>query len=268
MSRNPRALPQLVFHGSPYRGIDKFSTEKIGTGEGAQAYGWGLYFAEQKDVAAWYMETLCTEEQYVKGVLLDCDVPEHMLAFAFDMEGPDLQDVGDYLRAMALPGGARSVRESAAGALVLLEAGSRPSVERIKLDGQLYEVEIPSDAQMLFWDKPLSEQSVGVQNMIEALDWLDPSVFAEFTGQQCYEGMVRDAMMFEAMDRTGARRSVSLSLAGAGIKGIKYLDGDSRHAGGGSFNYVIFDGADAQISDVFYSRAVGKMRRSLSPRGP
>ena len=34
-----------AFHGSPYM-FDKFTTEKIGTGEGAQAFGWGLYFTD------------------------------------------------------------------------------------------------------------------------------------------------------------------------------------------------------------------------------
>ncbi|MFA5489464.1 MAG: hypothetical protein WC284_09625 [Candidimonas sp.] len=46
-----------VFHGSPHR-FDKFSTSKIGTGEGAQAYGWGLYFSGKKEIADWYRKTL------------------------------------------------------------------------------------------------------------------------------------------------------------------------------------------------------------------
>jgi hypothetical protein len=36
-----------AYHGSPYS-FDEFSTSKIGTGEGAQAYGRGLYFAERE----------------------------------------------------------------------------------------------------------------------------------------------------------------------------------------------------------------------------
>jgi len=48
---------QSAFHGSPYK-FDKFSTEKIGTGEGAQAFGYGLYFTEDKDIAEYYRKTL------------------------------------------------------------------------------------------------------------------------------------------------------------------------------------------------------------------
>ncbi len=39
---------QPAYHGTPHK-FDEFSTENIGTGEGAQAHGWGLYFAEDKE---------------------------------------------------------------------------------------------------------------------------------------------------------------------------------------------------------------------------
>jgi hypothetical protein len=42
-----------AYHGTPHR-FDKFTTEAIGTGEGAQAFGWGIYFADAKSVAEYY----------------------------------------------------------------------------------------------------------------------------------------------------------------------------------------------------------------------
>ena len=45
-----------AFHGSPYK-FDEFKTEAIGTGEGAQAYGYGLYFAEEPDIARGYRKS-------------------------------------------------------------------------------------------------------------------------------------------------------------------------------------------------------------------
>jgi hypothetical protein len=42
-----------AYHGSPHD-FDRFSMDKIGTGEGAQAYGHGLYFAENPKVAESY----------------------------------------------------------------------------------------------------------------------------------------------------------------------------------------------------------------------
>jgi hypothetical protein len=46
-----------AYHGSPHK-FDKFSMENIGTGEGAQAYGHGLYFADSEDVARNYRNDL------------------------------------------------------------------------------------------------------------------------------------------------------------------------------------------------------------------
>ena len=42
-----------VWHGSPYL-FKKFLLEKIGMGEGAQYFGWGLYFTELKQIAKYF----------------------------------------------------------------------------------------------------------------------------------------------------------------------------------------------------------------------
>lgn len=55
-----KALPRVpnpikAYHGSPHD-FDKFDLSKIGTGEGSQAYGHGLYFAEHPGVAMAYKQ--------------------------------------------------------------------------------------------------------------------------------------------------------------------------------------------------------------------
>jgi hypothetical protein len=57
--KNPDIRFQLggIYHGSPYI-FEKFSTEKIGTGEGAQAFGWGLYFTDFEEIARDYAAKL------------------------------------------------------------------------------------------------------------------------------------------------------------------------------------------------------------------
>ena len=53
-----RTSPKLkAYHGSPHD-FDRFDLSKIGTGEGAQAYGHGLYFAEKEAVARSYRDSL------------------------------------------------------------------------------------------------------------------------------------------------------------------------------------------------------------------
>lgn len=58
-----------AYHGTPHD-VDKFDTAKIGTGEGAQAYGYGLYFADSKELAEWYKNKLS------KDILIHPDVKE------------------------------------------------------------------------------------------------------------------------------------------------------------------------------------------------
>lgn len=47
-----------AYHGTPHEVSGGFSTKRIGTGEGAQVYGWGLYFAENVEVAEEYRKNL------------------------------------------------------------------------------------------------------------------------------------------------------------------------------------------------------------------
>jgi len=58
---NERGMVE-VWHGSPHK-FDKFSTGKMGTGEGAQAFGWGLYFTDKKSIARHYANKLSPRPQ-------------------------------------------------------------------------------------------------------------------------------------------------------------------------------------------------------------
>ncbi len=57
---NNFTLYQAAYHGSPYD-FDRFDLGAIGTGEGAQAHGWGLYFAENRKIAEKYKKLYCTK---------------------------------------------------------------------------------------------------------------------------------------------------------------------------------------------------------------
>lgn len=53
-----------AYHGAPHE-FDKFSTSKIGTGEGNQAFGWGLYFSTLKNIAQYYANALAAPSRLV-----------------------------------------------------------------------------------------------------------------------------------------------------------------------------------------------------------
>lgn len=56
-----KAVHEDAFHGTPHQ-FDKFSTDKIGTGEGNQVFGWGLYFTDLEDIAHHYRRALTEPE--------------------------------------------------------------------------------------------------------------------------------------------------------------------------------------------------------------
>ena len=67
-----------AYHGTPHTfaaaegaPLGKFSTDKIGSGEGAQAYGYGLYFAEKKSVAEWYRDKLTDNRSLATETTID-----------------------------------------------------------------------------------------------------------------------------------------------------------------------------------------------------
>jgi len=51
----------VLRHGSPYE-FDKFLLENVGTGEGRQAFGYGLYFTESSDIAKSYAKKLSEDK--------------------------------------------------------------------------------------------------------------------------------------------------------------------------------------------------------------
>lgn len=74
---------QTAWHGSP-RSFDRFDTNAIGTGTGRKAHGWGLYFAQEHDVAKQYQDKLMRREAKKAGgdpsasaSLYKVDIPEN-----------------------------------------------------------------------------------------------------------------------------------------------------------------------------------------------
>ena len=62
-AENPNIYYQAAYHGTPHK-FEEFSTGHIGSGEGNQIHGWGLYFAENKEVSEKYRKMLSSIEVY------------------------------------------------------------------------------------------------------------------------------------------------------------------------------------------------------------
>ncbi len=151
--------PLTVFHGSPHK-FKKFDASKIGTGEGAQAYGHGLYFAENPAVAKSY--------QSVGGYL--SNDPVRMAADTVSSHGSEKKALS-HLQSILPPVGETTftghTRDQIEKAISAIKSGQHKEVS-----GSLYTVDIPDEkiAQMLDWDKPLSQQPKAVQEFAKSKD--------------------------------------------------------------------------------------------------
>ena len=217
-----------AYHGSPYD-FEKFDLSKIGTGEGAQAYGHGLYFAENPETALSYRNQLAPRDVAVK-------FPDRSFDPLQSEDYIDRAAAGELIESphasfdqaiSRLRDKAKQYADPTYPDRVLLDHVAnridewKKSGAKLEANdpGRMYEVNINADPEhFLDWDKPLSEQHPKVQEAIRkaGLAPTEPDL-GSFAGNPV-SGVPRWADTPEQMHQ----------LREAGIPGIKYLDQGSR----------------------------------------
>jgi hypothetical protein len=247
---NPQ-MGAIVYHGSPHK-FDKFDSSKIGTGEGAQAYGHGMYLADSEGVARSYQKALGGGGGTVKGPdgnLFTNTNGEYDSALAYLRMSSDAPDpfaqaekaIGHALNDKALHW---SHREDARMALEQIQQLKKAGYT-VEPGGHLYKVDLPDEAiaKMLDWDKPLSQQAPEVKKALEG--FAKPGM----TGREIYEEWATESLRKNGAGKDHNRYAADLAKQ-FGIPGIRYLDGGSRGAGTGTSNYVVFPGEEGLLSIV------------------
>jgi hypothetical protein len=230
--RNAMSMGIRAYHGSPHS-FDKFSMSKIGTGEGAQVYGHGLYFAENEDIARGYREAL----KPGKGL-----GPEDTASRVLEVHGGDRDAAISALRTAIDRANANNAPYEEVQRL--MQAKNILNVQPERATGSMYEVDIAANPEaFLDWDKPMGEQ-LDVASKIPAWDFRVREWLRTKTGP---DPRTLTGAQFLARTTTDPAKT-SARLSEAGIPGVKYLDAGSRGAGGGTRNYVVFD--DKLISIV------------------
>ena len=243
VSIGPRApLPAITaYHGTPHK-VDKFSTEKIGSGEGAQVYGYGLYFAENPAVADEYQKSLAglynTDARSPEGKRLPLWVYRNL------DNGNVAQIKADFQQ---------RYRDAIAADNAVQIQGTKEVIEGIEAwengtpfsSGNKYTVSLKPEAdELLDWDKPLSEQPKIWKKLNRQRETKEGGKwFGSNTGSQTYDRIklnIRESSVSPdkrtAMDyRTEAPKAASEYLARLGIKGIRYLDQGSRKSNASIF---------------------------------
>jgi hypothetical protein len=257
------AFDQPAYHGTPHR-FDRFDLSKIGTGEGAQAYGWGLYFAQQRGVAEQYRQTAGTQPGFGNFAMSDAARSElQALSKAADERGDTVAAgvfdellVGDFP-----PDVIRQRADQESRPVVDLALAEADRVFQ-KHQGQVYRVDVPDDAleRMLDWDAKVSEQPKPVVDMLlqrgilqrdEGGGYFLPSYEGRIDdpdGQDLYDVLTRNMMEFPEEfpgfdEFESGPQAASAYLASLGIPGLKYFDEQSRGKADGTRNLVIWDQA-------------------------
>jgi len=207
LAQTPKGLLAMtLFHGTPHK-FNKFELSKIGTGEGAQAYGHGLYFAESPGVAKSYQSALSNQRHNatLSGGGESVELPDWL--------GRQIQDSDKGLdnAIVSWKQRAREERTAMADSLQphLHEANANrlerevAAMERIKAsgkpqveipEGHLYEVDIPDEItdRMLDWDAPLSDLPEAAKPILGDT--------TEFLGQRQREAIWDEVMLIANND--------------------------------------------------------------------
>ena len=248
-------LAMTLFHGTPHK-FDKFDLSRIGTGEGAQAYGHGLYFAQNPEVAGSYATKLGQFDRVGINSLDITPMPGVKISESAHMNLDEYFDLtqGDGLTQSRFDDAIADMQKriDEYGESSLLSQADVDELKKLSVrdfrpaQGHLYEVDIPDETidKMLDWDAPLSEQPENVRDAAQRLIDSDPTIgpddakYIQEKGENFY-----NALRLHKPDGVAnlKKEGASALLNEAGIPGIRYFDGNSRSAGEGTRNIVVFD---------------------------
>lgn len=262
-----------LFEPEPGAPMGAFKDEKIGSGEGAQAYGWGHYVAGRKETGESYQTAggddfgvTKLDGKEVKATDFMENQPHiwhalHELGFHDgDVEAAKnfLIEHSNYLNKEGwLADNVKEQKDYFNGAKEHLAAAQwlEDNAKRIEFEpseGHLYQIHVkPDEHELLDWDKPFNKQSPQVQQNIMKLsdkaNWPpDTSGRAIYKslGQILHDDAKKqlDPRVWE--EGVGRDRLASEALHDAGIPGLKYRDQQSRNLPEDhpdiTHNYVLF----------------------------
>lgn len=211
-------IGMTVYHGSPHL-FERFDLGKIGTGEGNQSYGRGLYMAQARPTAEEYRKALSTPEVVLKS---GERISSPQLGTGEDVAKAWLEEA--YLNKDANPFNTAiskisKLRNSANNPMQFDDALNvlkkwQSEGANVDLGGALYKVDLPDThiRRMLDWDEQLKNQPKHVRDLAKSL------------------GMDMNDMGGDLLAKVGKGEEGKQILEKAGIRGIKYLDEKSRYS--------------------------------------
>jgi len=248
-----------AWHGSPHF-FDKFTTEKMGTGEGQQAFGWGLYFTDSESIARHYAKALSKPKRYfeVNGIKVDNPIISSIIediylsqngGISFEIRDAKaiLQDINERDGTRGLFLGKNLTEKQLKGAKIFLESyinGGKFKINEVvkNVPRVLYKVSLHKGKEVgeytwLEWDKELTQDQL--KNLVE--NDIDGSITEALenhysenndisTTKDLVDTMYNDSItgkilykiLEENIGENPSSKDASIALLRANIDGIKY----------------------------------------------
>lgn len=266
---------QDAYHGTPHNELvgGKFSLEKISTGEGHQAHGWGLYFALQRGIAESYRKKLAESKKYQliksKAPELDDNDIRNFIEY-----GRDFMESFYEKRSKNPERYTGMTKELAEQKLEAIKRITDEEIEEIK--GQVYKVDVPDNPFLLHEDDRYGQQPAVVKKAInDIIDELTDEQMIKITedphrSTEDRRKYLRDSLRFEGYGydigvnadgrgiykalttMLGSKRAASEMLERHGVKGIFYYGLQDEYC------FVIFNDKDVKVLDKFYQAIESK----------
>jgi len=208
MEQVPGLMGATAYHGTPHNIRGKFDISKVGTGEGNQSYGYGMYFAENPKVASEY--ALTTPQNVNKEAYNAENIAKRLFRGGFDEK--------------YITNRIKSVLPNADDKII---ANAVETAKTGQVGGNLYKVDIPDEyiPKMVQFETPLSEMDEKLASVIKPLqeqlkNQPNPDLFKNAKS-------VGDVIQYS----NAIGLNPHIPLQEAGYKGIKYLDQGSRNPG-------------------------------------
>ncbi|MBQ5848544.1 MAG: hypothetical protein IIW49_06475 [Treponema sp.] len=261
---NLSILYQTAYHGSPHN-FDRFTTDAIGTGEGAQSFGWGLYFTNQEDIARWYADKLSPvkvkKEYYIIKDYIEVLYREVFINHKdFTDEKKDIEKTLEReLEAKKDMGYPPYVIQDLENELKLFSSISDKDYlsKILEPSRHLYTVELPDNGYLL-WDKLYKEEIPAIMKALreeiekdyspgsayinwDLLEELESNNFT-LSGKYLYDNISK---LFYGNNK---EKYASKYLRRIGYIGIDYpANSLAGHTDEGKRNYVIFDDENVKV---------------------
>ena len=218
-----------AYHGTPHL-FDRFDMSKIGTGEGAQAYGHGLYLAQDPSIAEIYRKNLAEKHESPKSAIYETSIQwpsaereamdplgeHHLLDWYQPAEG--------YVKE-AIP---RKIREL---------QNARDAISSKYVDDEFN----PNDLFSNLYSFPSNEDKAAMDKIAEEIN------MHKYMSNAFEKGAEGSVTYNKLIKMLGSPEKASEYLHSIDIPGIKYLDASSRNTDKGTRNFVTFGDEYPQI---------------------